>query len=468
MSAVNTRGETLRHFDYFSRHLVLFLIFIAGGAAYARAQDSLKTIDNPKGGKIVYGQVQGQSTEAGAMGAVLHSLHTKYGDKPQVGKVFQVRGTNSVAVFLTLIKHNEGKAGMKIAGMLIASKTPNGHVEAALMTDEAARFGSTINPMLTKLLSVWHPGGKASDSQPGAAAAALHEYKLPDHSAAVSLPDGWKVQPSSGMGTIIAEGPNGEAAALGYPYLASDTNNPAVKRTMNTLQNGGLRNTAYAKALYYPYGGDLGKTFVDLNRMLSNKSGKTPPDFKISSETRVQTAGSLRCSHLLGQVDAHDGKGTKEMNTVFCSSPPGRFGSYMNVVYHTAVPMAFADKERSTMGAILASFSENQAVIRGQANAIAAPAIARIHEIGRQAAQQAASAHAAEDAHNRSVEKRWDEQDKSNQAFSNYLLDQTVIQDNVKGTHSTEWNQTADAMVKNNPDRYEYVPTPNFWKGVDY
>ena len=438
----------------------------------ASAQTGLKTIDNSKGGKIVYGQVQGQSTEAGAMGTILHSLHTQYSDRPQVGKVFQVRGTNSVAVFLTLVKRNQGNA--KIAGMLIASKMADGHVEAALLSDDAARFGSTINPMLKKLFTVWHPAGSshasASSSSSGGASssAALHSYSLPDHSASVSLPDGWKVEPSSGMGTIMASGPNGEVVALGYAYLASDTNNPAVQRTMNTLRNGGLRNTAYANALYYPYGGDLAKTFVDLAHMMSKKNGRPEGDFKISSETRVQTAGNLRCAHLLGQVDAHDGKGTREMNTVFCSSPPGRFGSYMSVAYHTAVPMSVADKERSTMGAILASFSESQAVIRGQANAIAAPAIEQIHAIGRQAAQQAANAHAAEDAHNQAVEKRWDANDKNNQAFSNYLLDQAVIQDNVNHTHSTEWNQTADAMVKNNPDRYEYVPTPNFWKGVDY
>lgn len=448
--------------------LVLFVMCVAIGAW---PQAGLKTIDNPKGGKIVYGQVQGQSSEAGAMGAILHSLHTQYGDKPQVGKVFQVRGTDSVAIFLTLIKRNQGNA--KVAGMLIASKAGDGQVEAALLSDDASRFGSTINPMLKRLFSVWHPAGSAHSSESSSStsasrSAALHSYALPDHSASVSLPDGWKVEAGSGMGTIMATGPNGESVALGYAYLASDTNNPAVQRTMNTLRNGGLRNTAYANALYYPYGGDLAKTFVDLAHMMSKRNGKPAGNFKISGETRMQTAGSLRCAHLLGQVDPRDGKGTREMNTVFCSSPPGRFGSYMSVAYHTAVPMAVADRERATMGAILASFSENQAVIQGQASAIAAPAIAQIHEIGRQAAQQAANAHAAEDAHNQSVEKRWDDNDKHNQAFSNYLLDQTVIQDNENHTHSTEWNQTADAMVKNNPDRYEYVPTPNFWKGVDY
>ena len=439
-------------------------VFLA--CATVACSQSLKTIDNPKGGKIVYGKVDGQNSEAGAMAAVLHSLHTQYGDRPQVGKVFHVRGTNSVAAFFTLVKRNQGNA--KVAGMLIASKASD-HVEAAVLTDDAARFGSTINPMLTTLFNVWHPAGDSGGAAPAAASgqsAALQQYTLPDRSASVGLPQGWKVLPASGGGTILAEGPRGEAVALGFPYLANDTNNPSVQKTMATLRSGGLRNTSYAKALYYPYGGDLGKTFVDLVQMSRQHQGQEAVSIKIASETPV--AGAVRCAHLLGQIDPKDGKGVREMNTVFCTSPPGRFGGYMNLAYHTAVPVALAGNERTTMGAILASFSVNNAVVRQQANAIAAPAIEQIHEIGRRAAQQAASAHAAEDAHNASVEKMWDERDKTNQGFSNYLLEQTVIQDNEKGTHSTEWNATADAMVKSNPQRYEYVPNQNFWKGVDY
>ena len=439
-------------------------VFLA--CATVACSQSLKTIDNPKGGKIVYGKVDGQNSEAGAMAAVLHSLHTQYGDRPQVGKVFHVRGTNSVAAFFTLVKRNQGNA--KVAGMLIASKASD-HVEAAVLTDDAARFGSTINPMLTTLFNVWHPAGDSGGAAPAAASgqsAALQQYTLPDRSASVGLPQGWKVLPASGGGTILAEGPRGEAVALGFPYLANDTNNPSVQKTMATLRSGGLRNTSYAKALYYPYGGDLGKTFVDLVQMSRQHQGQEAVSIKIANETPV--AGAVRCAHLLGQIDPKDGKGVREMNTVFCTSPPGRFGGYMNLAYHTAVPVALAGNERATMGAILASFSVNNAVVRQQANAIAAPAIEQIHEIGRRAAQQAASAHAAEDAHNASVEKMWDERDKTNQGFSNYLLEQTVIQDNEKGTHSTEWNATADAMVKSNPQRYEYVPNQNFWKGVDY
>src|SRR5579872_5008401 len=90
-------------------------------------------------------------------------LAHQYADKPQVGKVFQVRGTNSVAVFFTLTKRNQGD--MKIAGLLIAARTPANHVEAAVVSDEASRFGTTVNPMLGTLFNQWHPEGSAEPQQ---------------------------------------------------------------------------------------------------------------------------------------------------------------------------------------------------------------------------------------------------------------------------------------------------------------
>ncbi|MBV9762776.1 MAG: hypothetical protein JO340_19615 [Acidobacteriaceae bacterium] len=432
----------------------------------AFAPATLKTIDNPGGGKIVYGQVDGATTEPAAMGSILRSLHNQYGDRPQVGRFFQVRGTNSVAVFFTLVKHTQGDA--HVAGMLIVSKTGADSVEAALVSNDAARLGSTINPMLKALFAVWHPGGESASNPASAAAAAqLRTIPLQDNSASVGLPEGWNVTPQSGMGTIIAQGPNGEVVALGYPFLAIDLRNPRVAQTQAWAQGAG-RNTVYGRTLYYPYGADLGRTFVELNAMVRQKSGLQPPSIQIANETPAPSTAGSRCAHLTGQIDANDGKGPREMNLVFCQGPLAPGGTYMNLAYYTSVPLPYADKERRTMGSILASFNVNQAVVSAQAGAIAKPAIDAIHEIGRRAAQQAADAHAIEDAHNRSVEARWDAQDKHNQAFSNYLLDQTVIQDNETNGHATVWNQTADALVRSNPQRYEYVETPNYLKGIDY
>jgi len=143
-------------------------------------------------------------------------------------------------------------------------------------------------------------------------------------------------------------------------------------------------------------------------------------------------------------------------------------GQYMNIVFHTATPAGIAAQQRATLGAILDSFKVDMSTVNRQAAALAAPAIEQIHAIGRAAAAQAKQAHEMNDLHNKSVEARWDSQDKGSQAFSNYLLDQTVIADNDNGGHATVWNQTADELVKRNPSRFSYVETPNFWKGVDY
>ena len=161
----------------------------------ARAQTGLKIIDNPGGGKIVYGPVDGAATEPAAMGAILRSLHKQYGDRPQVGRVFHVRGTKSVAVFFTLVKRAQGNA--QVGGMLIVSKTGANRVEAALVSDDAARLGSTMNPMLKTLFGVWHPGAEEAEAKAGnggaaAAVAQLRTMTLQDNSASVGLPEGWK------------------------------------------------------------------------------------------------------------------------------------------------------------------------------------------------------------------------------------------------------------------------------------
>jgi hypothetical protein len=400
------------------------------------------------------------------MANVLQIIHTQCGDKPKVGRIFRVRDSNSVAVFFNVVKRTQGNT--PVAGMLIATRVAPDDVEAALVTDDASRFSTSFNPMMQTLLGRWHPAGARAGSAPRSAPAeSLRPFSLQDRSASAAFPDGWKVSPSSGGGTILAEGPNGEQAALGFPFLAMDSSNPRVQQTMRFAQSPAGRNTVYAHSLYYPYGGDPGRMFVDLLQMTRRMHGQQPVNIQITGETPLP-AGGVRCVHLTGNIDAHDNRGMKELNTVYCVGREEPMGSYMTMAIHTAVPLTVADKERATMAKVLQSFSMNMSVISAQASALAAPAIEQIHAIGRAAEARIAAVHAEEDAHNQSVEDRWDSQDKRNQAFSNYLLDQSVIK-NVEGTgHATVSNAAAESLVHNAPDRYEYVPTADFWKGVDY
>jgi hypothetical protein len=165
---------------------------------------------------------------------------------------------------------------------------------------------------------------------------------------------------------------------------------------------------------------------------------------------------------------SQEGKST-EFEEIFCiSAPTPAAGIFMVTITGTYVPAELAARERPTMGAMLASFSVDTALVQRQASRYAAPAIEAIHAIGRRAAAQAAAAHARNDAWNSSVYKRWDNLDKRSQEFSNYLLGYSVIRDVNNNYHGTFWNDDAAQLVQSNPNRFEYVNAPGFWKGVDY
>jgi hypothetical protein len=435
----------------------------------------LKTINLPQGGKIVYGQVDGQTTEAGAMGAVLRSLHNSLGEKPQVGKLFDVRGTDSVATFFSVTRHDQGagKGPLQIEGMLIATKVSSDHVEAALVSDDASRFNKTLPAMMKTLMSVWHPFEGAATSSPNASGsnappAQLHQVVTQDRSAAISLPTGWQLSPRSGGGSLVAQGPHGETAEMDSTFLAADTNNPKVQQTMRTIQNGGLRNTSYANGLYYPYGANQAKTFVDILQNARRRGRLPAASYNISNATPLPVNSQQHCTHLTGTVDYQDGKGVREMNAVYCVNPPGPFGNWMSFANVTTAPQQFAAGERDTLSAIMQSFTFDNNIVKHQAAQYAAPSIAASKAAGQAATQRINAAHQAEDIHNSSVYQHWDSMDKRSQEFANYQLGYAVVSNTGNTAHGTLWADDAAALVQNNPDRYEYVSAPNYWKGIDY
>lgn len=177
----------------------------------------------------------------------------------------------------------------------------------------------------------------------------------------------------------------------------------------------------------------------------------------------------LRCAHFEGTADFSDGKGTRALNAVYCMGPPKpASGIWASFISGVSVPQAFAGQERQTMAEVLQSFNVNEAVVQGEAAQIAAPAIARIHALGQAAANQAAAAHQREEIHNSSVYQHWDSMDRRSQEFENYQLGYSVIADTRNHAHRTFWNEDAAALVQSDPNRYEYVNAPDYWKGIDY
>jgi hypothetical protein len=493
-------------FRRFSPFLPWLVLALCACKAQTQTPTPLQSITAPQGGKIVYGTVDGATTQAAAMSFILRNVHNNCGEKPQVGQVFQFRGTNSVGVFFTVTNHPGGNK--KVAGLVIANATGPRQVDAALLSDDALRFGQTVNPMMQQLFSVWHPGGAGAatsgspagakaDAPSGSAggggsapAAALRTVTAPDYSASVGIPDGWKLDPNSGHGAVGIHGPNGEQISLTRMKGAIDPTHPFRARSDAYGQLEGPPGAV----VIYPYRGDPAKEFEGILQAWRRSNGKGPVRLQGLKTQIVDNPlpDTNQCATADGQVDLQDGTGMQKLGALLCvydeQATFRQWGNYVITFYQLSfVPMAVAQKDSALISAIADTYKQNNQVMQQQGQhmqqakqqsdqqimAQSQAAVDRIHQIGAQAAAQMNSAEAAHDAQNAAWNASQVNNARNNQGFSNYLLDQSVVQNNnVGGTgavgHATVWNSTANALVQADPNRFAIVNTPNYWQGTDF
>jgi hypothetical protein len=465
---------------------VLSLVFVVACSSVPPAQTALTTLQGDQGGMIIYGLVDGATTPAMAMARILHNVQNTCGEKPQVGKVFRVRGTNSDAIFLTVVNHSMGNKPR--AGLLIAAPSGPQQVEIGFVIDDAARFASTMNPLQRQLFSVWHPGGEAAPAGKasaggGGALPPMQTASLADSTATVSLPAGWNIDPWSKGGTAVVNGPQGEKIALNLRFMGQDPRAPGFQSQMRM----GVKPLSFI--VIYPYNADMTRAFPDLFQRMRATAGAGPAPLKIDSVKPVDGSQG-QCVNATGQVNA-DGKTMRELGELLCRSQPDQKGQYSYIVSQYQLPLGATDRQRAISAAIMASYRvDEQRVQAGVATqtaqfhqimevhtqaleAFTQQQIAHTQQIGAETMARARQADAEHDAQHAQWRQGEDNISRQGQGFSNYILDQTVVQDNNmynNGTigHGTLWNNEADALVKANPNRFEYVPTPNYWRGTDY
>jgi len=446
----------------------------------------LKTIDNPGGGQVVYGSMTNVTSQRDAMAAMLRNVHSHFGDKPQIGKFFQAKGSDSIATFFQLTAKNQGNK--PIAGMVIIS-IPQGAKEgaAAVLYDDAARFGKTQPAMMKALNQAWHqesaklgpvhsggsgagagrssayssvgngPGGvfgvnvapDQSLSQP------LHLATVSDNSGSIGLPSGWRIT-GGGGGTLHAEGPKGESLHMGVIFGNNyDPRTQQGANMINYMRRGSTPFTACGMS------NDLIADFECVAGQNRQRQHLPPLSLHVVS-SKLDPSNQLQGAFLC-ETDFGDGKGPMMTSLRLGAQRMGP-GNWMMTVGQANVPRNLADEEWPTMQAMIMSYRQNAAVIQGQTQQI-------INQINARAAanRQLADARSqANDAHNAQVEATWDDQAKRNKAFENYTLDRSVVQDNDVPARGTFTYPTADWLVKSDPNRFQYVATQDLLKGVDY
>jgi hypothetical protein len=470
----------------------------ASNQASPDTQPPLTLIPTIPGGIIEYGVVAEASTLPAAMASVLRQVHQACGERPVVGQVFRVRGSNSAGVFFTVVAHAQGNR--PLAGLVIGAQGGANRMEAAVVADSANRFGQTANGMMRQLFAVWKPAGSAGSEEGKPAASAtnqaagpeapaltssvpLHKVAAADDSAAISIPDGWTLDPQSGHGTLLVHGPNGEQLGMDMVRPAVDPTNPWQMRMAQAHYSVYLPSS-----VVYPFRGDLTKEFVNVFQAWRKAGGAGPAKIEVE---KIQTMpNNTPGSHTVmasGHMDP-DGKGMQFFSDLMTvNDPDPQWGTYGVMLHHALLPNAIADREKPLLTAVISSYLPNMQVINRQNAALlqqkqqndqallqrSQEAVNRIHQIGAQATARMQATEAANDAQHAGYWAQQNTNARQSAGFSNYLLDQSVVQNNnVGGTgmvgHATQWNSVANALVQANPNKYEIVNTPNYWQGVDY
>jgi hypothetical protein len=214
----------------------------------------------------------------------------------------------------------------------------------------------------------------------------------------------------------------------------------------------------------YPFGGDLVQAWMNVARQAHARDNSPAPTFEETSrQTAPASAYEGYAVLVLGNLDLHDGKGPLRSRVRLGALRPTA-GQWALTVERESLPPALVAKEWPTVVAMLQSYRQNGQEIFRQTQVV----IDDIHARGRAATERAEAQSAANDEHNASVEAGWDQSAKYNESFENYTLDRAVIVNADSGEHGTLDNSAADSLVRSNPDRYQYVTTPNYLRGVDY
>jgi len=432
----------------------------------AGAASALKTISNPSGGQITYGPMKPQPSVQAAMGEMLRQIHGRYGDRPQVGRLVQDRTGQALAAFFNVTDKNSG--GQRVSGLVMVTVVRSGEARAAVISDDAQRFPQTVNSMLQRLSAEWNSNPESSKHSPGGpardgVAAQLHPVAFPDNSGSISLPSGWQL-PSARMGAMEADGPNGEKLLFGIYIPVIEPTNPQARYMMNMETQGG-RVPLPGLYVAIPYGTDPGRAYISGAAQLAQKQGRPAPTINITKVADGPAQGRLITKIIQADMDAHDGKGVMALSVQLQIVPPyDASGSWGMSVYQASVPKALFAQETPTLVAIAKTYKVNNQVVDSEVR----QQIALDNEFTQSVLARARASEAAFDQKLAQDRANEDARDKSFQAFDNVILGQSVVRDTERDTHRTISNDYADALVRSHPDRFEYVPTQDYLKGIDY
>jgi hypothetical protein len=270
----------------------------------------------------------------------------------------------------------------------------------------------------------------------------LTTYVFPDGSGSMGLPPGWTVVRAQ-LGDVMAQGPKGERLRFGLVIPVVDPTSPQA----GWLMAGGAEPGSF---IAVPYSADAATLFTQGSEQVAQKLRLPAPSITIESTRNMPANFGGKNFAVYGQVDAHDGRGPQAMVTQMIVTPPQALGAYQVTVFEITAPPQVMASDAATITAIYTNYNRDTQFVMAAVNAQTEQSEMQEQQILDAARQQS------------------DQSERSTAAFSNYLLDQTVMRNTQTGEHFTVSNQRADWLTRHNPYLFEEVPESDYIRGIDY
>ena len=427
-------------------------VFTGASLRSAAAADGTAFVStaNPGGGSILTGTL-GNANLPAATAALLREVHTKLGVRPTVVQVAQNARDHSVALLFTATRK-----GTPYTGMAIVTAAPGAQAGGAALYDTAARFSTTVGPMMQRLQGMTEPSSAAAAPSAVAPAEPLVTHPFSDGTGSIAVPADWKLIVAAG-GSAAASSPNGAQVTYNMHFSAFDPSNPRAEMYLRTETPLARKNL---KAVVLPYISDPAKAWVAIYTEIAKEQHITIGAIRVAS-----TSSSGGTSTIIGTA----GSGSKMLHFlvyVFVL-PPNPNGLWSISDSHVFLTDAQFAKQVATATAVLNSVRIDFGAVNAQQAAIRQVYQQKFEsEIANDRAQDAARAQGTEEAlaGDRAAQEGMHQQAVS---MENYSLDRAVVVNTSTGAHSTVGSDFADTLVAGNSN-YQKVSAAGLLRGVDY
>lgn len=334
--------------------ILCLLLCVGCGVLSCRSQilppSDIKTLENPGGGKVIYGPLAAPSAPSEGMVYMLRMVHSHFGDRPVVESLVKSRDGNSTAAFFSVTAQNDGDK--PITGLIVVATAANASPQSAVLFDDADRFASTEAQLLHLLASADAP---SSENGIGP----MHLASGGDKSAAICLADDWTISQVSN-GSLTAKGPHNEIIALGFAQMVLDPSNAEAQRLAHMASFSKLPQAKF------PDDTNLLTTFIDVLNQLRT-AGKLPPaSFTNISSRKLDARGAkVRPLEATFDLDLADDVGPRKGSARIDVYRSGHSAEWLMSVNSSSIPVAYAASENRKVLAMIQSFRQNAPLVTG-------------------------------------------------------------------------------------------------------